>query len=195
MSCEPKSRTQSRTNLGETLPQNLPPPLHQAPQDRQEPPRQPTKDAGVPSQPPRPEPTTLGQLPGPSGGPPPNLGNNPMEDGKPTRILSKREIRELQKKEKKARELREKLEVRHDPHLLQRQVTLIPPQREEKRKELEREKAEKEARKLQEKLEVRCGSFQENALLTEGSFDCYRRSGGRNSNAKRRPRNSMKGLR
>jgi len=74
--------------------------------------------------PPQPGPTSPGRPPG-TGSPLPNLGNDPIEDSKPTQILSKREIRELQKKEKKAKELREKLEVRQDPHLLERLVTRV----------------------------------------------------------------------
>jgi len=101
----------------------------------------------------QPEPTPPGRLPG-TGGALPNLGNDPIEDSKPARVLSNRELRELRKKEKKNKELREKLEVRRGPHS-QRHVSLIPLQKEEK-----------EARELQEKLEVCCDFFQENGVLT-----------------------------
>jgi len=114
---------------------------------------------------PRPEPTSPGRLPG-TGSPLPSLGNDPIEEIKPARVLSNRELRELRKKEKKTKELGEKSQVRHDPQLFQRHVTPIPLQREEKRKELEREKAEKEAQELQERLEVCCDFFQENGVLT-----------------------------
>lgn len=132
--------------------------------------------------PPQPESTSLGRLPG-SGSPLPNLGNDPIEDSKPARVLSNRELRELRKKEKKTKELREKLEVRRDSHLFQQHVVLIPLQKEEKQKELEHEKVEKEARELQEKLEVCCDYFSENDALTftgrkASEGDRTRREGG-----------------
>ena len=66
-------------------------------------------------------------------------------------VVSERELRERLKKEKEARELKEKLEVRRDPPLLRQNVILTPPQKEKRRKELEREKKEKEAEEAAKK--------------------------------------------
>ena len=114
--------------------------------------------------PPQPEPTPPDCPPG-VGSALPNSGNYPSEDSKPTRVLSNHKLRELRKKEKKAKELREKLEVHHGPHPFQRHVVLILLQREEKEKELERERAEREALELEE---VCCDPdfFQEKDVLT-----------------------------
>jgi len=60
---------------------------------------------------PQPEPASSGELPG-AGSTSPNLGNDPLEDTSPARVLSNRELRELRKKEKK---VKEKFEVRCDP--------------------------------------------------------------------------------
>lgn len=84
----------------------------------------------------------------------PNLGNDPSEESPPARVLSNRELRELRKREKKAQELKEKLEVRYDPQLSRQNVVPTPPQNDKKQRELEREKEEKQARELKEKLVV-----------------------------------------
>jgi len=55
-----------------------------------------------------------------------NFGNDPIEDKPPPRPLSKRELRELRKREKKVGGVPEKREVRRDPHLFQQNIILIP---------------------------------------------------------------------
>ena len=57
------------------------------------------------------------------------LGNDPLEDKPPPRASSRRELRELRKKEKKVGGGLEKPEVRCDSHLFQRGVILTPLQR------------------------------------------------------------------
>ena len=66
-------------------------------------------------------------------------------------VISERELRERLKKEKEARELKEKLEVRCDPSFFRRTVILTPLQKEKRRKEIEREKKEKEAEEAAKK--------------------------------------------
>ena len=111
-------------------------------------------------------------------------------------ILLRKEKRrkelEREKKEKEAREHKEKLEVRHDPHLLRPNIVLTPSQKEKRQRELERKK---EARERNEKLEVRA-----TLLLTGLSLQphCRRKLCEKNSNVRRKRKklkNTKKNLR
>ena len=85
-------------------------------------------------------------------------------------------------REKKQKELEEKLEARRDSHLFRQNTTLTLLQKEKRRNDLEREKKEKERR---EKLEVCC-----NPISPEGiSLQPYcRRKGGNRNLSERRER-------
>jgi len=105
-----------------------------------------------------------------------NLGNDPVENKPPPRALSKRELRELRKKEKKVVGEPEIPEVRCDSHLSPRNGILTPPQRGMRPAKPQREKEETESRELK-KLEV-CRhphTFRHDGVLTVAGGEAARR--------------------
>jgi len=115
---------------------------------------------------------------GPSSIASPSLGNDPVEDKPPPRALSKRELRELRKKEKKAGAGPENPEVRCDSHLFRRNVILTPPQMGKRQTEPQREKVETENRELK-RLEV-CPNlyiFRHDGVLTTAGGEAAGRTG------------------
>ena len=107
----------------------------------------------------------------------PNLGNDPPEEKPPPRALSKRELRELRKKEKKVGRGPEKLEVRFDSHLFQQNVILTPPQMSKGQTRPQLEEEETEGHEFK-KLEVYYDPhiFRHRGILTVAGGEAARRT-------------------